>query len=221
MKRIKKIANYTIVGGIGAIIMTSLSGCGNEDKKQNSYEQNANQAQNAFVILSEQPDGSYKIEDEFPAKETRFVVKKLDGSEEVLTQEQIDALVKEEEKKIDNGTSPLTNPQAQQAQMHSGGMTMGQAMLASMGGAMVGAWLGNKLFGNQNYQNARQSAYRNPSAYSRSASSFSSNRATTASKTTASSSKASAGKSGFFKSSSSSSSAAKSTSSRSGTSLGG
>lgn len=202
MKRIKKIANYTIVGGIGAIIMTTLSACANDENKQNSYEQNANQTQNAFVILSEQPDGSYKIEDEFPAKENRFVVKKLDGSEKVLTQEEIDTLIKEEEKKIDNGTSPLTNPQAQQAQMHSGGMTMGQAMLASMGGAMAGAWLGNKLFGNQNYQNARQSAYKNPSAYSRSVSSFSSNRATTANKTATSASKASTGKSGFFKGSS-------------------
>lgn len=215
MKRVKKIANYTIIGGMGAIIMASLSGCGSDNNEQN-YEQSAgqNQAQNAFVILQEQADGSYKIEDEFPAKETRFVVKKLDGTEEVLTQEQIDALIKEEEVKIDNGTSPLTNPQAQQAQMSGGGMTMGQAMLASMGGAMVGAWLGNKLFGNQNFQNSRQAAYKSPSTYSRSASSFSSNRATQVSSTRASST----GKSGFFTSSTPASSSATSSASRSSSS---
>lgn len=209
MKRVKKIANYTIIGGMGAIIMASLSGCGNNNDEQNGYEQSNIQTQNAFVILSEQPDGSYKIEDEFPSKETRFVVKKLDGTEEVLTQEQIDALVKEEEKKIDNGTSPLTNPQ--QAQMSGGGMTMGQAMLASMGGAMAGAWLGNKLFGNQNFQNTRQAAYKSPAGYSRSASSFS-NKATPSA---TSRSTASTGKSGFFKSSSSSSSSTASRSSSS------
>lgn len=203
---IKKISNYAMVGGLGAILVTGLVGC--EDKSNNQQMQgqndafaNASQKQGAFVIIEQSADGQYKIADEFPASKTTIVLRNPDGSERILSQAEIDALVKEEGAKIDAGTSALTNPE-----MSSGGMGLGGVLMSSIAGAMIGSWLGNKLFNNQNYQNQRKAQYKSPQTYSKSKSSFSK---ANSSSTKSSSSK----KSGFFGN--------KSSSSKSRTSFGG
>lgn len=202
---IKKISNYAMVGGLGAVLVTGLVGC--EDRSNNQQQgqadafTNASQKQGAFVIIEESTDGRYAIADEFPASKTTIVLRKPDGSERILTQAEIDELVKAEEAKIDAGTSPLTNPE-----MSNGGMGLGGVLLSSIAGAMIGSWLGNKLFNNQNYQNQRKAQYKSPQTYSRSQNSF--NKA----KSTANKSSSSK-KSGFFGS--------KSGSSKSKTSFGG
>ena len=180
---IKKISDYAMVGGLGSLLIVGLVGCG--DNSSNNQKQNqaqdsaftdASQKQGAFVVVEESADGKYKIADEFPAAKTTIVLRKPDGSEKILTQEEIDALVKEEEKKIDAGTSPLTNPNAE---VSSGGMGLGGVLLSSIAGAMIGSWLGNKLFNNQNFQNQRQTQYKSPQTYSKSQSSFTKSPATT------------------------------------------
>jgi hypothetical protein len=188
---IKKISDYAMVGGLGALLVTGLVGC--EDKSNNQQNQgqsnaftNASQKQGAFVIIEESKEGQYKIADEFPASKTTIVLRKPNGTENILTKEEIDALVKAEEVKIDNGTSPLTNPE-----MSSGGMGLGGVLMSSIAGAMIGSFLGNKLFNNQNYQNQRKAQYKSPQTYSKSKSSFS--KAKSSSKTSSSSKK-----SGFF-----------------------
>ncbi len=194
MKRkthIKKISNYAMVGGLGALLITGLVGCSdsgnsNEQKGQSDAFSQASQKQGAFVVIEESADKQYKIVDEFPANKTTIVLRKPDESEKILSQEEIDKLVKEEAAKIDAGTSALTNPE-----MSSGGMGLGGVLLSSIAGAMIGSWIGNKLFNNQNYQNQRQTQYKSPQTYSRSQSSFSK---TAGSTTTSSSTK----KSGFF-----------------------
>jgi hypothetical protein len=157
------------------LLVVGLIGCG--DSSNNNQEQqnqgqsdafsNASQKQNAFVVIEESADGKYAIIDEFPAAKTTIVLRKPDGTERILSQEEIDKLVKEEEKKIDAGTSPLTNPK-----MSSGGMGLGGVLLSSIAGAMIGSWLGNKLFNNQNFQNQKQTQYKSPQTYSKSQSSF-------------------------------------------------
>ena len=222
---IKKISDYAMVGGLGSLLIVGLVGCGDSssnDQKQNQTQDSAftdaSQKQGAFVVVEESADGKYKIADEFPAAKTTIVLRKPDGSEKILTQEEIDALVKEEEKKIDAGTSPLTNPNAE---VSSGGMGLGGVLLSSIAGAMIGSWLGNKLFNNQNFQNQRQTQYKSPQTYSKSQGSFTKSPASTG---------ASGGdkKSGFFggnknsnTSSSSSTSKSSSFSSPSTTSTGG
>ena len=193
---IKKISDYAMVGGLGSLLIVGLVGCGDSssnDQKQNQTQDSAftdaSQKQGAFVVVEESADGKYKIADEFPAAKTTIVLRKPDGSEKILTQEEIDALVKEEEKKIDAGTSPLTNPNAE---VSSGGMGLGGVLLSSIAGAMIGSWLGNKLFNNQNFQNQRQTQYKSPQTYSKSQSSFTKTPATTG--TSGGSDK----KSGFF-----------------------
>ncbi len=194
MKRkthIKKISNYAMVGGLGALLITGLVGCSdsrnnNEQQGQSDAFSQASQKQGAFVVIEESADKQYKIVDEFPANKTTIVLRKPDGSEKILSQEEIDKLVKEEAAKIDAGTSALTNPE-----MSSGGMGLGGVLLSSIAGAMIGSWIGNKLFNNQNYQNQRQTQYKSPQTYSRSQSSFSKPAGSTS---TSSSTK----KSGFF-----------------------
>ncbi len=161
MKYIKTLTTATATG-LAALLATGLTGC---EQKQT---QEAPQAKGAFVIIEETAPGKYKIKDEFPADETRIVLKELDGTERVLTKEEMDKLVKEEAARIDNGTSPLVqeNPQV------SEGMGLGSVLLSSIAGAMIGSWIGNKLFGNQNYQNNRKAGYKSPQTYQRSKNSF-------------------------------------------------
>jgi hypothetical protein len=199
MKYLKKLSDYATIGGLGAILATGLTGCGDNASTEPVKAEQPKEKKSAFVIIEEVEKGKYKIKDEFPAEETRIILKKLDGTEKVLTQEEMDKLVKEEAAKIDKGTSNLTKSPEETAQVSSGGMGLGETILASAAGAMVGAWIGNKLFGNQNYQNNRRAGYKSPSTFSKSQSSFSKARS-------GSSSSSSSRKSGFFGSKSSSSS---------------
>ena len=181
MKQLKKLSTIATATGLGALLATGVTGC----ISNNQQQQEDTKAQNAFVIIEETAPGRYQIKDEFPAEETRIVLKQLDGTERVLTKAEMDALVAEESAKIDNGTSNLTQPQnAQMSQQ--GGMGLGEVLLASMAGAVIGSWIGSKLFGNQNYQNNRKASYKSPSTFSRSQKSFDAAK------------KSSAKKSGFF-----------------------
>jgi len=196
---LKKISNYAIVGGLGATLITSFAGCedrNNNNNQNNGTLSNASQKQGAFVIVEKTPQGGYQIVEEFPSSSTTIVLRE-NGTERILSKAEVDALVAQEARKIDNGTSNLTNPQ--NAEVSGGGMSLGETLLASAAGAMIGAYIGNKLFNNSNYQSQRRTSYKSPSTYSKSVNSF--NKAKTSTSKTSSSTK----KSGFFGSSSSSS----------------
>jgi len=165
---LRKISNYAIVGGLGALLVANLTGCGEkkENNNQNVFAE-ANQKQGAFVVIEEIAPKQYKIVDEYPASETRVILKTLDGKEKILSKEELDELIKEADKKIEANQSPLTNPE-----MSSGGMSLGETILASAAGAILGSWIGNKLFNNQNYQNQRARSYKSPTVMQRSKDSF-------------------------------------------------
>lgn len=200
-KYLKKVSDYTIVGGLGAVLIAGLAGCEDRSQGQNQNDStftNASQKQGAFVVIERTQNGGYTIADEFPASKTTIVLRELDGKERILTQSEIDALVAEEAKKIDNGTSNLTNPN--QAGISNGGMGLGEVLLSSIAGAMIGSYIGNKLFNNSNYQSQRRTNYKSPSTFSRSVNSFNKAKTSSAGKSTSST------KSGFFGGSKSSSS---------------
>jgi len=196
---LKNISNFAIVGGLGSLLITSFAGC--EDRNANGQNQqtnamtNAASKQGAFVIVEKTPQGGYQIVDEFPSAQTTIVLRE-NNTERILSQKEIDDLVALESTKIDNGTSNLTNG----AEMHSGGMSLGETLLASAAGAMIGAYIGNKLFNNNNYNQKRRTSYKSPQTYSKSKDSF--NKAKTSSAKKSTSSK----RSGFFGGSSKSSS---------------
>ncbi len=188
MKYVRKISDYMIAGGIGVMVIASMQGCEQKDNQENVLKEAA-KTQGALVIVDEVAPGEYKIAEEYPSSTTRIIVRSVDGTERILSQEEVDKLVKDEAAKIDNNTSALTNPS-----LSSGQMGLGGILLSSIAGAMIGSWIGNKLFNNQNYQNQRATTYKSPQAYSRSTSSFNKPAGTSA---TSSASKSS----GFFGSS--------------------
>lgn len=184
MKHTKTFKDIAKAGVLGSILAFGLSGC---DMGDNTNAQNI-QKQGATVFIEKNNDGSYSVADEFPSNETRVFLREtgIDGkvSERLLSQNEIDSLLAQANTMIDQNASGLTN-----ASLSSGGLSLGEAILASAAGAIIGSWIGSKLFGSPTYQNTRQAAYKNPSAYSRSVNNF--QNAKTA---TSSSSK----KSGFF-----------------------
>ncbi|HEF7488127.1 TPA: UPF0323 family lipoprotein [Campylobacter jejuni] len=186
MKKIKKIIQIGMIGGLAAVAGGALAGCVSNNDNADTLNQAAN-VQGAFVIIEETAPGQYKIKDQYPSDETRVVLKDLNGTERILSKEEMDALIKEEAAKIDNGTSNLTKDNGQ---ISSGGLSLGETLLASAAGAILGSWIGSKLFNNQNFANQQRGAFSNQSAYQRSVNSF--NKAGTTS------SASSAKKSGFF-----------------------
>lgn len=189
-RNIKKISNATIVGGMSAMVIATLTGCddGGATAQQPQQAPATTQEKNivkegATVTIEETKNkenntSTYKIIDEVPSVSTRVILKDYEGKERILTQEEIDKLVKEEEAKVEAGTSNLTKPPAEVAE--SGGMGLAGTMMASMAAGMVGAMLMNKLMNNNNYQQNRRTSYKSQSTYSRSQNSFSKARANNA-----------------------------------------
>ncbi len=156
-----------MVGGLGALLVIGLVGC--EGKEQRGDEHAFSEAakkQGAFVVIEEIAPGKYKIAEEYPSSTTRVILRDLNGSERILSKEELDKLVAAEAKKIEANQSPLVNPQLQNS------MSLGEVILASAAGAIIGSWLGNKLFNNPTYQQRREQTFKNPSAYQRSLKSF-------------------------------------------------
>lgn len=207
MNYVRKISDYMIAGGIGVMVIASMQGCEKKESQENVLKEAA-KTQGALVIVDEIAPGEYRIAEEYPSAQTRIIVRDINGKERILSQEEVDALVKEEAKKIDTNTSALTNPT-----IGSGQMGLGGILLSSIAGAMIGSWIGGKLFNNQNYQNQRATTYKSPQAYTLSTSSFNKPAGTS---TASSGSKSS----GFFGSSSTGTSSQKAPS-RAPVSLGG
>ncbi|GLH57234.1 UPF0323 family lipoprotein [Helicobacter ailurogastricus] len=171
-KPFRKISDYAIVGGLSALVVVTLVGCKGTDNNQEQKPQSNTSTpikKGAFVILQEQADKSYKVAEEYPSDKTRVVVRDLQGKERMLSDEEIQKLIKDEEVKIDKGTSQLTKPAAEGG---GSGLGIGAAILGSAAGAILGSYIGNKLFNNPNYHQNAQRNYTSPQAYQRSQNSF-------------------------------------------------
>jgi hypothetical protein len=221
-RHIKKISNYAIAGSMGALVIATLTGCGDNPAESQAQQETQNQSvkkEGAIVTVQEifnkdTNKSTYKIIDEAPSSTTTVILIDANGTKKILSQEEIDKLVKEEEKRVESGTSALTK--SPEEVKDSGGLGLAGTIMASMAGAMVGSYLMNKLMNNQNYQQNRRMSYSSPAVYSRSQSSFSKTRSSAfGSKTSTSSSGLSKTstttstapkKSGFFGSSKSSTS---------------
>ncbi len=171
-KHIKRVSSYSMIGGLSALVLAGIQGCGDsgvDHAQQQATQQQQLVKEGATVTIEKQANGAYKIIDEAPSVKTRVIVVE-DGKERILTQDEIDKLVKEEEAKVDAGTSKLTqNPEEVK---EAGGMGLAGTLMASMAAGMVGSYLMNKLMNNQNYQQNRRTTYKSPQTYSRSQSSF-------------------------------------------------
>lgn len=169
---LKQINDSNIAGifsrtGLGLMAILTIVGCTNEGQNSSSSKSGLEEAtkNGAIVTIEEQADGSYKILEETPSSSTRVILRDTNGNERILSQEEIDKIIEEESKKIDAGTSQLTNPTGS-------GLSLGETILASAAGAILGSWIGSKLFNNQNYQTQQRTSYKTPQAYERSQNTF-------------------------------------------------
>ena len=195
MKHIKKIATYAAVGGFGAIIMAGLAGCGSDDGSNENALNEVAQKNGAFVIIEESAPGVYKILEEYPSTETRIVLKDINGTERVLGYDEIEDLLTHVSDTEDSNT--LNSTRTSDAQLSSGGLSLGETILSSAAGAILGSWIGSKLIGNLTYQAVRKaSSYAHQSVYSRSSESY--NKSKRRYRTSSDSSTKSSGRSGFF-----------------------
>ncbi|MEN9433807.1 MAG: hypothetical protein RLZZ422_1396 [Pseudomonadota bacterium] len=159
---INKIASYSMVGSIGAVIVLSLQGCGGdqpptppEKPKQETISQATSDKEQTFVLLLKQtganPD-TYQLTEKIPSSSgTKAIVTGLDGKERVLTEDELKKIAEAEAKRVEDGSSTLTKPVAENQ-----GLSLGETILASAAGALIGGMIANKLMGNSNYQQHQQ-----------------------------------------------------------------
>ncbi|CAA6824856.1 MAG: Unknown protein, partial [uncultured Sulfurovum sp.] len=103
-KQIKKVSNYAIAGGMSALVIATLAGCGGgeapkeEEKKDPTLAQSV-QKEGASITIQEDANKSYKIVDEFPSSKTRVILRDVNGTERILSDAELDKLIKDEEAK--------------------------------------------------------------------------------------------------------------------------
>lgn len=158
---IKKILSYSMVGSLGFTIVAGLQGC---DSKTPTPAANTGTASNnsiaeatsegVFMVIQQtgsNPD-TYELKEKYPSSEgTRAILKGLDGSEKVLNEDELKKIAEAEAKRFEEGTSQLAQPVAQNQ-----GLSLGETILASAAGALIGGMIANKLMSNQNYQRHQQ-----------------------------------------------------------------
>lgn len=239
--KLNKIASIATVGGIGILTIFALAGCEQKpEQKTDAASANAmNQAaqkDGVFMVIQEVAPGAYKVVEQYPTQgASRAVLKDINGTEKLLNDEELKALATKEAAKVENNTSRLTQ---ENSSIGSTGMSLGETILASAAGALIGGYIANKLFNNPNFAaNQRvtpqttmsQPAVKSPTTqtsgpapqkgYFQNTASPSSAPATTNSQTSTTQSSGAKPQSGYFSSGSSSSgSSGSSTSSSSGSS---
>ena len=215
---IKSIVSYSMVGSLGLTILASLQGCGGDqpplppEKPSAGTISDAAKGEGMFMVIQQtgaNPD-TFELKEKYPASETRAILKDLNGNERILTEAELKKMAEAEAKKVEDGTSNLTHPVATNQ-----GLSLGETILASAAGALIGGMIANKLMGNANYQqHQQQQASRAQSSISRPATGGTDTRAVNPNQTQQP-------KSGFFGNKSSGSTGSSSNSSSSSSSFGG
>lgn len=165
----KKNVIKSVAIGFSILVAVGLQGCGgSQDAEQQANNgmdtlQGDLQEQNYFLVIEQvavDPDKYMLAEKHTTGGDTRAVLKKLDGTEVILSNEELKALAEAEAAKVEAGTSSLTQDASAEA---APGMGLGEMVLASAAGALIGGMLANKLSGNSNFQKNQQASTR-PSA---------------------------------------------------------
>ena len=169
-KHFLKVSTLSL-GSLGIVASTLLTGCFDDTITQDQAMQS--QQTSKFVVFEETAKGQYKIVEEYPTSgSSRAIIRLLDGTEKLLSEDELRALSQEEAQRLEQGSSRLT----QEAPVQ-GGLSMGEAILSSMAGVMLGNMLFSSLMGNKNFQQKMQNpSHKSPSARKSSSSTSSSKR---------------------------------------------
>ena len=156
MRHLSTSARSALLGTVGLSVMAVLTGC----------EAPQEEAANRYLIIEQLPSGKYVVIEEMPTDgPSRAIIRERDANgniqERFMNEAEMKALAEQEYRKVQNGTSEVT-------QEPSGGAGMGLAgtILAVAAGSLMGNMIGNALMGNKNFASRSNSV--NRSAYHRS-----------------------------------------------------
>ncbi len=161
MKHISTIGSAALLGSMGLIVMSTITGCSQQEEQE--------QQQNRFLVIEQQPNGKYIVVEEMPTEgASRAIIREHDENgkvvERFMNEDEMRALAQQEYEKMENGQSELN-----EAPSSSPGMGLAGTILAVAAGSLLGNMIGNALMGNKNFQ--RHSNSVNKSAYHKSAAS--------------------------------------------------
>ncbi len=158
MKHIKKALSYSIAGAVGLSVVASLGGCDQMQPPQGGAGtgslQDSAMEQNQFIVIEQtaaSPDAYKVVEKHSTSGPTRAILRDLEGAERFLSEEELRQIAEQEAAKVEEGTSRLT----QDGASYSGGMSLGETILAAAAGSLIGGMLANRLMGNSNFQRAQ------------------------------------------------------------------
>ena len=161
MKDISSLSKGVALGSAAILVMSVLSGCSQEEKKE----------QNKFLVIEQLTNGKYVVVEEIPTDgPSRAIIRSKDANgnvtERVMSESEMKALA--EYNKFQSGSSELNH--------ENGGEGMGLAgtILAVAAGSLLGNMIGNALMNNSNFAKRADSV--NRSAYHRSAGSYTTNK---------------------------------------------
>ncbi len=161
MKHLSTIGSAALLGSMGVIVMSSITGCSGQQEQQ--------EPQNRFLIIEQQPNGKYIVVEEMPTEgPSRSIIRERDAdgvvTERFMNEDEMRRLAEQEYQKVQSGQSELN-----QEPSASPGMGLAGTILAVAAGSLLGNMIGNALMGNKNFQ--RHSNAVNKSAYHQSAAS--------------------------------------------------
>lgn len=161
MRHIKKSLSYSVAGGIGLGIIATLQGCsdqGPQPPSLNSFDGTTNDVveQNQFLVIEQtgnNPDTYRLVEKHATSGPTRAILRLPDGTEHFMSEDELKQIAEEEAARVEAGTSRLTDD----PEMHAGGLSLGETLLAAAAGSLIGGMLANSLINNRNFQRTQQS----------------------------------------------------------------
>lgn len=161
MKHISTIGTAALLGSMGIVVMSSITGCSGQQEQQ--------EPQNRFLVIEQQANGKYIVVEEMPTEgPSRSIIRERDENgvmtERFMNEDEMRRLAEQEYQKVQNGQSELN-----QEPSASPGMGLAGTILAVAAGSLMGNMIGNALMGNKNFQ--RHSNSVNKSAYHQSAAS--------------------------------------------------
>ena len=156
MRHIKKAISLSVAGGLGLTVLAGLSGCEQPQPPSQSTDALQDQSRNWFLVIEQtgsNPD-TYRVVEQHPTTgPTRAVLRDLNGIERFLSPDELKAIAEQEAMRVEQGTSRLAQDGAQ---LSSGGLSLGEVLLATAAGSLLGGMLANSLMRNRNFQQNTQ-----------------------------------------------------------------
>ncbi len=160
MRHIKKALSYSVAGSLGLTVIASLQGCSDQGPTAPSLggfdSGQADPTQDYFLVIEQTgsaPDSYRVAERHSTTGPTRAILRMTDGQERFLSTAELEQIAAQEAVKVEDGSSRLTEDPS----MHSGGLSLGETLLAAAAGSLIGAALANRLASNSNFQRTQQS----------------------------------------------------------------